>query len=131
MHPKDIILCLQHRDHNEDSYGQWTIEKGIDNFVKTEFTCGACYHLAYAIHIKTGWLIHSVNDEHYYVVNNKGYAVDIYGIRPTSKAPTKYDKSYSEKAKLIKNSEYEDVSDSEYYHWSLKLIENFSKYFGI
>lgn len=130
MHPKDLILCQAHGSE-EPEYERWQPEYGIDNFVKTEFTCGACHYLAYALHKHTGWAIYSVGEEHYYVINNDGKAVDIYGVRPTQYAPTKYDIDQKKSTQPSIVESIEDVSDNDYYLWAEKLITHFPNYFGI
>lgn len=132
MHTSDIQLCLQHTN-DEPTYDCWDISQGIDSFVKTEFTCGGCFALAVAINDVTGWPIHGIENSHYYVINNDGKAVDIYGIRPTDKAPTKYDMNRTPEFETIicvKTFDRKEI-DIDYYEWASLLVKSFPNHFGI
>lgn len=134
MHPVDIKLIQEHGDIPQD-YEIWIPENGIDNFLKTEFTCGNCFYLALAIHQKTKWPIKAkvVGDDviHCYVVNKNGKAVDIYGVRPTEHAPTRYDSNIDYSFNVIDlKPETPDESNKDY-QWAKELVTIFPEYFGI
>lgn len=83
--------------NQDQGYDLWEPKFGIDEFVITEFTCGACYQLAQQIHLLTRWPIYaeiiyekdqSEDFLHAWVVNNEGYAVDINGIHSNGWAKT-------------------------------------------
>lgn len=135
MNPIDTALIKKHGDVSDD-YTQWTPDKGIDDFVKTEFTCGACYQLALALHYKTGWPIMAkrYGDDivHCYVINSVNSAVDIYGVRPTAQAPTRFDPviPVSQLSIVKLEPEIPDETDS-YYQWAVDLIAQNPTHFGI
>lgn len=136
MNPSDQLLIDLHLDVNEN-YERWIPAFGIDDFVKTEFTCGACYSLALALHYHTNWPIFaSVVDGdvvHCYVLNSEKKAVDIYGVRSTDQAPTRYDPSF-DLLKIDKVSIPADPipnNDDSYYGWAVQLISLFPDHFGL
>lgn len=134
MHPVDSQLITAHGDV-PDSYETWVSSFGIDNFVKTEFTCGNCFWLALALHCKTKWPIKakmSGNDViHCFVINPDGKAVDIYGVRPTEQAPTRYDSELDENCIVVDARPETPSPLNQDYKWAETLVEDFPSHFGI
>lgn len=135
MNPIDAKLIANHGDVPE-SYTSWNPSMGVDDFVKTEFTCGACYQLALALHYKMGGQIMAKRDGedvvHCYIINSANVAVDIYGVRPTNQAPTRFDPVVPvSRLSIVKlEPEIPDETDS-YYQWAVDLINQNPTYFGI
>lgn len=130
MNSSDQVLIDLHLDVHE-SYDRWLPAFGIDDFVKTEFTCGACYSLALALHHQTQWPIMASMFEneivHCYVINPAGKAVDIYGVRSTDKAPTRYDPTF-DRFKidiLAMPTDPTPNQDDSYYRWAVQLVLSF------
>lgn len=125
-------------DKNEEQgYELWEPEFGIDEFVITEFTCGACYQLAQQIHLLTGWPIFAeiiYEDEeskdflHAWVVNNEGFAVDINGIHSNGWAKTKFSKEKPE-GEIVGYLTNETFGC--YSQWAKEIVHSFPEYFGI
>jgi len=134
MHQVDTQLINAHGDVSE-SYETWVPANGIDNFVKTEFTCGNCFLLALALHYKTKWPIKakmSGSDViHCYVLNDEGKAVDIYGVRPTEQAPTRYDSELEENCKVIDVRPETPWPANKDYQWAEELVATFPAHFGL
>lgn len=136
MNLNDQALINLHLDIDE-TYERWLPDFGIDNFVKTEFTCGACYSLALALHHHTNWPIMASLDGddivHCYVINPSGKAVDIYGVRSTDKAPTRYDPDHDcfKYKTLTMPADSKVDPDDSYYQWAVQLIALFPDHFGL
>lgn len=133
-------------DHGDDepTYDEWKPEHGIDNFVRTEFTCGSCGYLALALHEVTGWPIMAVFEssspyeeptiEHVWVVNPQGKAVDVNGVHPTGYAKTKYDGPSSganDVRPLDSDFVRKEMADEGALAWARPLVKNFPEHFGI
>lgn len=134
MHPVDAQLIQDHGDVSDD-YETWVASNGVDNFVKTEFTCGNCFLLALALHYKTKWPIKAkmVDGDviHCYVINNDGKAVDIYGVRPTEQAPTRYDSNMDEPFVVTDVRPETPWPSNKDYQWAEELVSNFPQHFGL
>ena len=118
----------------------WTMKKldeTIDQHARTEFTCGLCEVLAYALHKKTGWPIyveeHNGHHEHSWVMNPQGKAVDINGVHPSNYARTEYSKDGTVReatdevlAQYAKKPPAKDALA-----WANKLIAKHPAHFGL
>lgn len=116
-------------------YDEWTPERGIDEFVRTEFMTGGCYALAVALHDKTGWPIQANFDaygdvNHVWVIRPDGAAVDINGVHDTSVAKTKYDLDGTPPSGP-EPYPADDPVDQDMLAWARQLIDGFPDHFGL
>lgn len=119
-----------------EAYELWKPKHGIDPFVRTEFTCGGCYSLAYALHKKTGWKMRQEMEpddpkqvRHVWVVNDQGKAVDINGVHPTGRAPTQW--SPGRPGRIV-NVRPDPKETSRYYMpWAKQVVKSHPGHFGI
>lgn len=130
----------------------WRPEHGITDFVITEFTAGACHHLALALHRVTGWpIMAELPPEepdaldgaiHYWVVTPEGKAVDIQGVHATDWANTPYSLAHPEGPLRVvpRQTLLSDNSDPstcagrlarEYAAWAETLVAHFPEHFGL
>lgn len=133
-------------DHGEspDDYEEWTPERGIDNFVRTEFCVGGCYSLALALHRATGWTMWGVYETdnpdtlaHAWVVRPDGRAVDINGVHSGGVAKVKYDQHSDRFGAPIRHNPPQKIipdeseANPEYLEWAETLIAAHPDHFGI
>jgi len=120
-----------------EKYEIWDPKFGIDDFVKKEFTTGLCYQLAQQISILTGWVIYAEvlkdskgneNFEHFWVVNNDFFAVDINGVHKSNFAETIYSKKRS-RGEAREVSALDEFTASS--GWAKEVVHHFPEYFGI
>lgn len=137
MKIRDLINIVEaaQRDTIAD-YDQWSPERGIDDFVKTEFTTGGCAALAVALAEKTGWAVAAdfLGDEleHAWCLNRAEKAVDINGVHTGKIAVTKYGRENGVKTKRIKlDALRADIQDKGMLEWARQIVELFPEHFGI
>lgn len=137
-------------DHATDA--TWRPEHGITEFVISEFTAGACHHLALALHRITGWpIMAELPPEepdaldaaiHYWVVTPDGKAVDIQGVHATDWASTPYSLTAPEGPlrRVPVELLLSDTADParcacrlalEYTAWAETLVAHFPGHFGL
>ena len=111
----------------------WQARNGIDDFVKTEFTCGGCYDLAYVLREITGWDIYVELDGndilHAWVKNEDGCAVDINGVHSGNWAKTGYHDDMP-KGRIEK---YDNPNDGlgNFGDWAKEIVKEFPEHFGV
>jgi hypothetical protein len=92
-----------------------------EEFAQVEFTCGYCHCFALALHQKTGWPIYC-DDNHYWVVNPEGNAVDIAGVHESNYAVTEWNDPDPTAVRGITLGELEPCND-EILQWAIEVIE--------
>lgn len=113
--------------------GDWTPAQGLDEFVRTEFTCGGCGYLALALHDLTGWPIRAFGDDHIWVINPQGRAVDINGVHPEDYALTQWDDGVApgQAQDIDPETLRSELQDSGMLKWAREIIEHFPEHFGL
>lgn len=138
-------------DHGDEAadYEMWEPKHGIDDFVRTEFTCGRCAYLALVLNeIGLGRIWAEIDEYgdlgHVWIVNQQGRAVDINGVHPNRVAKTKYnDPRWLAKqgAEPTPRGEVQDITskidtlldgvDTDAMDWARQIVANHPKHFGI
>jgi hypothetical protein len=127
-------------------YDQWSPDRGIDDFVREEFSTGGCGYLALALHELTGWGIRAEIDvprdqyervgggiEHIWVENPQYHAVDINGVHTSGFAQTKYSdpNNLGDVVKIDPDYLLHTSNDKEMMQWARDLVRLFPKHFGL